>query len=286
MRLAILADIHGNLPALDAVLNNLQNDSIDGFVVAGDMVSGPSLVEVIKRLRELNCWMIRGNNENYLLKFASGSAPDWWYTSHQWAFTRWCYQHTDPETLDFLRSLPEQRVVKTPGTGAIRVLHGSPRNVSELIYPDQDISLLDLALEMTTEPVLVFGHTHVPWQMLRNGRLAFNPGAVCGSLTKKKACANYAVISWQSGHWEAELRSVEYDIAALRTAFHETGLLEYGGAFARAVLFDFENGVDTTPALVTHVYNMAAKAGYPDCEFVPDEIWDQAAKTFDFKEFL
>jgi putative phosphoesterase len=285
MRLAILADVHGNLPALEAVLNDLRNDSIDGFIVAGDMVGGPNSVEAIERLRELNAWMIRGNNDNYLLKFASGSAPDWWFTSHQWAFSRWCYQHTDPGTVDFLHSLPEQRVIELPGASAIRVLHGSPRSVTELIYPDQDISLLDLALEMTAEPVLVFGHTHVPWQMRRNGRLALNPGAVSGSLVKA-ACANYAIISWKNGQWEVDLRGVEYDIAALRACFHETGLLEAGGAFARAALFDFENGANTVPELVNYACKMAADAGYPDCEFVPDEIWDQAAKTFDFKEFL
>jgi putative phosphoesterase len=285
MRLAILADVHGNLPALEAVLNDLRNDPIDGFVVAGDMVGGPNSAEVIERLRELNSWMIHGNNENYLLKFASGSAPDRWYTSCQWAFARWCYQHTNTATMEFIRSLPEQCVINPSNTTAIRVVHGSPRDVSELVYPDQDISLLDLALEMTTEPVLVFGHTHVPWQMLRNGRLAFNPGAVSGSLVKK-ACSNYAVITWQNKHWEVKLRSVKYDTVALRAAFHETGLLKEGGAFARAVLFDFENGANTVIALLNHAYNMAASAGYPDCEFVPDEIWDQAAKTFDFKEFL
>jgi putative phosphoesterase len=285
MRLAVLADIHGNLPALEAVLNDLRDEPVDGFIVAGDMVAGPNSDEVVERLRELNAWMIRGNNDNYLLKFASGSAPDWWYTAQQWAFTRWCFQQTDPATLEFLRSLPEQRVLALPGTSAMRVLHGSPRDVSELIYPDRDLSLLDLALGMTAEPVLIFGHTHEAWQLLRNGRLTLNPGAVSGSLVKS-ACANYAVMTWQAGDWKAELREVKYDILALRASFHETGLLEAGGAFARAVLFDFENGANTVPALVEHAYKLAANAGYPDCEFVPDEIWDQAANTFDFEEFL
>lgn len=229
--------------------------------------------------------MIRGNKENYLLKFANGSAPVWWHTSHEWAFTRWCYQHTNIETMEFIRSLPKQRAINISDTTAIRILHGSARSSSELIYPDQDISPLNRALEMTSESVLVFGHTHAQWQILCNGRLAINPGAVCGSLIKK-ACANYAILAWENSQWVSELRNVKYDTTPLRAAFLETGLLEQGGAFARAQLFDFENGVDTTPALVAHAYQMAAKAGYPDCEFVPDEIWDQATKTFNFKESL
>lgn len=285
MRLAVLADIHGNLPALEAVLDDLRDEPIDGFIVAGDMVAGPNSDEVVERLRELKAWMIRGNNDNYLLKFASGSAPDWWYTAQQWAFARWCFQQTDPATLEFLHSLPEQRVLALPGTSAMRIVHGSPRNISELVDPEQELSRLDLALEMTSEPVLVFGHTHTPWQMRRKDRLALNPGAVCGSLTRG-ACANYAVLTWQKGAWVAELRSVSYDLAALRASFETTGLLTAGGAVARALLFDFEHGANTLPDLVSYAFKLAAQAGYPDCEFVPDEIWDQAAKTFDFKEFL
>lgn len=53
MRLAILADIHGNLPALEAVLNDLRDETIDGFIVAGDMVAGPCSDEVIERLQKL-----------------------------------------------------------------------------------------------------------------------------------------------------------------------------------------------------------------------------------------
>jgi putative phosphoesterase len=284
MRLAVLADIHGNLPALEAVLDDLRNEPVDGFIVAGDMAAGPNSAEVVERLRALNAWMIRGNNDNYLLKFASGSAPDWWYTSQQWAFTRCCYQQTDPETLEFLGSLPEQRVIELPGASVIRVVHGSPRNISELVYPDQDLSLLDLALEMTSESVLVFGHTHTPWQMRRKDRLALNPGAVCGSLTRG-ACANYAVLTWQNKAWEAELRSVSYDLAALRACFETTGLLTAGGAIARTLLFDFEHGANTLPDLVTYAFELASQAGYPNCEFVPDEIWEQAAQTFNHEDY-
>ncbi len=83
MRFAILADIHGNIPALEAFLKEVKKEGVDGFVVAGDMVVGPNSVEVLNRLRALDAWMIRGNNENYLLRFFSGEAPDWWYTAHQ-----------------------------------------------------------------------------------------------------------------------------------------------------------------------------------------------------------
>lgn len=135
MRLAILADIHGNIPALEAALREIKRDALDGLIVAGDMIVGPNSVEVIRRLRELDARMIRGNNENYLLRFASGEAPDWWHTARQWSFMRWNYRQMNEETLNFIKGLPEQLIIHLTGTDPIRVVHGSPRNVSETDPP-------------------------------------------------------------------------------------------------------------------------------------------------------
>lgn len=280
MRLAVLADIHGNLPALEAALDEIEREAVDGFIVAGDMVAGPHPLEVVNRLRALPCWMIRGNNENYMLKFASGEAPDWWYTAHQWSFMYWNFQKLDQSTLDYLNELPEQRTISFPGLPPIRVVHGSPRNVSELVYPDKDISILDLALGMVSEPVLVLGHTHLPWQMQRNGRLAFNPGSVCGTFMGR-AGGSYAILSWENAGWHVRLRELNYDIASARKAFEETGLLQKGGVFAERWLLDIESGQNTLPRFVEYAYRQAAKAGYQDSPFVPDDIWDRAAASFD-----
>jgi len=280
MRLAILADIHGNIPALETVLQEIEKDSVDGIIVAGDMVAGPHPVEVVERLRALGAWMIRGNNENYIVRFASGEAPDWWYTARQWSFMHWNFRRMDEDTLNFLKDLPEQRTISLDGTAPIRVVHGSPRNIAELVYPDKDIQPLQIALEMVAEPILIFGHTHVPWQMRLDERLALNPGSVCATLTGTIG-GSYAILSWEHGRWEVELREVHYDIALARRAFEETGLLEEGGAFAKCWLHDIETGENTLPRLVKYAYQKAAEAGFSDSPFVPNEIWERAAISFD-----
>jgi putative phosphoesterase len=279
MRLAILADIHGNIPALEAALKEIEKDVVDGFIVAGDMVAGPNPVEVINHLRELNASMIRGNNESYILRFASGEAPDWWRTAHQWSFMHWNYRRMDDDTLDFIKALPEQRTISFPGIDPIRIVHGSPRNISELIYPEKDMKPLETALEAVSESVLIFGHTHEPWQMRRNGRLALNPGAVCGTFMGKTG-GSYAILSWENNRWEAELMELHYDISLTRKAFENTGLLKEGGAFAERWLYDLETGINTLPRFVEFAYKQAAEAGYSDSPFVPDEIWDEASELF------
>jgi putative phosphoesterase len=280
MRIAVLADIHGNIPALETALNEIHEDKVDGFIVAGDMVGGPNPVEVLDRLHDLGAWMIRGNNENYILQFASGEAPGWWYTARQWSFMHWNFQRLDQKTLALVKSLPEQEIIAIPGCDPIRVVHGSPRKISELVYPDKDISILDIALQMVAEPVLIFGHTHIPWQLQRNGQLALNPGSVCATLAGKTG-GSYAILSWENHQWEVELRELHYDVLLARKAFEDTGLLKEGGVFAERWLRDIEIGKNTLPLFVDYAYEQAAKAGYSDSPFVPDDIWDEAAKSFD-----
>jgi putative phosphoesterase len=282
MRLAILADIHGNIPALEAALREIEKLAVDGFVVAGDMVVGPNSVEVLNRLRALDAWMIRGNNENYLVRFASGEAPDWWHTARQWSFMRWNYHQMNEEALNFIKSLPEQLTLRFEGMDPIRVVHGSPGSGSELIYPEKDRVALETALGMVSEPVLILGHTHQCWQMQLNGRLALNPGSVCSTFADKTG-GSFALLSWENDRWEAELRDLHYDITLVRKAFEDTGLLEEVGTFAERWLYDIENGTNHIQAFVDYAYRKAAEAGYSDSPFVPDDIWDEADESFEIE---
>ena len=284
MRLAVLADIHGNLPALEAVLEDIRHYEPDGILVAGDLVGGgPQPNESVRRLRSVSRWIIRGNSDSGLLRYAAGDAPKVWHTHHQFGILRWTYRTVDPDTLAFLKGLPEQCVVEAPGTDPIRVVHGSPCHPSASIFPDQDPASLDLALAQVCEPVLVCGHTHIPWQVEQGGRLALNPGAVSGPLDGTVG-AQYALLTWQGDRWQAEHRAVRYDMGRLRAALRETGLLDEGGALMRAVLLGMETGRNTGEDFLTHAYGLAAKAGFEDCDAVPDEIWEQAAATFDWEE--
>jgi putative phosphoesterase len=279
MRLAVLADIHALLPALEAALVEIEHDAVDYILVAGDMLAGPQPAEVLKRLRELDCCMIRGNQENYILRFFNGDAPDWWYSSQQWAFMHWNYKQLDVDTLQYIAELPEQRSVQIPGTAAIRMVHGSPRNVSELIYPEQDTSLLDLAISQVPEAVLIFGHTHLAWEMHRNGRLALNPGALSGNFTGKP-CGSYALLDWENDGWHAELREVTYDLAAIRNAYQESGLLAASGAFATYWLLSIETGINYLPHFVKFAFQLSSQAGYADMPYVPDAILAEADRLF------
>ncbi len=280
MRFAVIADIHGILPALDAFLDELARESVDGLIVAGDMVGGPHSSQVVDRLRAYSPWMIRGNWENYVLRYAAGDTPDWWLSAKQFDFVRWNYENMDGGAIKFLKSLPEQRRLEFPGADAIRVVHGSPSSVTELIFPDEDISRLDNALQQVPERVVIFGHSHQAWVIEHNGKLAINPGSLSMSFYGEQ-CGTYALLAWENGRWHAEIRKLHYDFKLLRQAYVETGLLEKGGAFSRCCLVSIESGVNYLPPLLDYAYKKAKEAGYPGSPFVPDEVWDEATRSFE-----
>jgi putative phosphoesterase len=285
MQLAVMADIHGNLPALEAVLEHLQTGAVDGILVAGDLTGGgPQSNEVIHRLRSLHSWAIRGNADRALLRYAASQVPASHHTCQQFALLRWTHRHMDRAALDFLRSLPEQRAVELPGAAAIRLVHGSPRDLSEGLDPDGDPAALALALAQTGEAVLVCAHTHIPWQRQRDGRLILNPGAVSGPLNGQVG-AQYARLTWRGDHWQAELFTVPYDVKQVWAACRQSGLLEEGGAWARSFLLCLESGKDVLDAFFNYASGLAVEAGLPDSPVIPDPIWERATATFDWQYY-
>ena len=185
--------------------------------------------------------------------------------------------------MEYLKSLPEQRVIEVAGTAPIRVVHGSPRDPAEGLHPDEP-EALDWALANMLEPVLICGHSHLPWKLERDGKLALNPGAVCGPLNGDTR-AQYTIMTWQDGHWQVEHCAVPYDLNRMRTIFQESGLLEEGGALAGAFLLSIETGQNVGEDWLSFTYRLAAETGFENCDVVPDAIWEQAAATFGWDKY-
>jgi predicted phosphodiesterase len=301
MRLAVLADIHGNLPALEAVLADVKRQGVDGMIVAGDFCDRPQPLEAVRAVQALGACAIRGNRENYLLAYHGPDAPDHWRTGSQWIGVRWLHERLDREALDYMASLPEECVYAAEGTAPIRVVHASPGSMTQLVLPSGDPDTLDLymqaglqklrydgqasldeVLARFDEPVLICGHSHIPWKQEQGGRLIVNPGSV-GIPINGDRRAQYALLSWEDGRWRAEHRAIDYDRDLIRAAYQASGILAVEGAFARAQLRAIETGQNVPGWLVTHCRRYAAEAGIPRSEAIPDAVWDQAVAAFDWE---
>ena len=272
---------YASLTALDAVLGAVEQFApLDAVLVAGDFTYGPNQPATIARLRERRVIAVRGNGDVDLLDFAGGSSPAYLHTLKQFSLIRWALANTNPETLDFLRDLPQQRVVTLPGADPIRLVHGSPRDIYELLDVEKHPGMLDEVLEALSEPVLVFGHTHRALIKTDNGRLAINPGAVSMAIGIP-AAAYFAILEWPASedHWLAHLHHVAYNPEALIKEFAGSGLLDIGplGHLLLATSLTGKNvGVD----FMQYAFGLAIASGCGGLPDIPDDLWEQAAKTY------
>jgi predicted phosphodiesterase len=292
--IAVLADIHGNLQALEAVLSDLEKDQLlDGILVAGDMITGPDEQKVFQKLVDLNAVMIQGNTERGISRMAAGTAPDYFYTAKQFSLARWAFEHLDPEQMAMISHLPEHRVFHLHGADPIHMAHGSPRDVNELVLPDpiyaglgkirerippHPANQVDEVLQLVAESVLVLGHTHIPWCEQRNGRFAMNPGAVNVPLNGWVG-AQYALLCWDGGCWTPEFRAVKYNLEAFIRANHESSYLS-AGILARVFMEEAVQGKDISSDFFGMASQMAAEAGADHLPYFPDDIWERVECEF------
>jgi predicted phosphodiesterase len=197
MRVAALYDIHGNLPALEAVLAELDADTI---LVGGDAVLGPMPKETLELLRERGATFLRGNTD----RAVGGGVPD----DDPWVErVRWAREQLDEEELGFLRGLPHPLSLDVEGLGPILFCHGSPRSDEEIFTAITPPKRLDAMLDGVQERVVVCGHTHVQFDRLVGDRRLVNAGSVGMPYEGEPGIAAWALLGPV-----VDLRRTRYDV--------------------------------------------------------------------------
>jgi putative phosphoesterase len=226
-------------------------------------------------------WMIIGNSDISVLRYLEGQATEYQRTAKQFALLRWACQRIDLDSQESLRNLPEQQIISLSDSDPIRVVHERLETAFDGYDPEEELEKLDSDLAKIKETVLICGHTHCPWIVRRNGKLALNPGSVAGPLNGYIG-TQYAILEWLDGRWQAELHAIKYELTRIRSDFIRSGLLEEGGPLARCFLNSIETGENESLRFLEYAWELAELAGYKDISFIPDEIWDQAENTYDW----
>jgi len=167
VRVAALYDIHGNLPALEAVLAELARLAPDAIVVGGDVAAGPFPCETLDRLRALSVEVrfVRGNADRELAEALPAADP-------------WVLEQLDDADRAFLRSFEPRVVLDVEGLGATLFCHGSPRSDEEILTRATSEERLARVLADVPQRVVVCGHTHVQFDRLATGLRVVNAGSV------------------------------------------------------------------------------------------------------------
>lgn len=201
-RVALLADTHGNLVALEAVLAEVAELGVRHIVVAGDIAWGVQPCETVARVMALgpNVIVIRGNADREVAHPETVAAdPD------LGASTAWCAAQMTDEQRRWLDELPLTATLRIKGMGDVLVCHGSPRSDTEGMRPDTDPDLIASWLAGTPEPIVVCGHTHVQFERTIGRHRIVNPGSV--GLHYGVGGAQWALL----GSGGVELRTTAYD---------------------------------------------------------------------------
>ncbi len=237
MRVAILADIHGNLAALEAVLARVSQLRVDRVVVAGDMVVGaPDSLACWKRVKALGCPVLRGNHERYVFDLGTERAKPEWSTP-QFGPVQFAAAQLGESNRRELAELP--MTLRLEGAEDLRVVHGSARSDSDLIFPytsDEEIAPMFAGV---AERWIVRGHNHYAGVRLWCDRHIVTTGSV-GLPLDGTVKAQFALMERMAAGWRVRHEVVAYDVAATLRRFRESGCLESAGPIAKLFMREVE----------------------------------------------
>jgi putative phosphoesterase len=208
-RVAALYDVHGNLPALEAVLAEVEREGVDTIVVGGDVAAGPFPHDSLERLRGLGdpALFVRGNCDREL---ADDEEP------HDEP-TAWSKQRLSASEREFLSTRPAGVTVDVSGLGPVRFVHGSPRGDEDFITLLTPEPLLREAVAGVEERVVVCGHSHQQFLHDVDGMRVANAGSV-----------GFPFAEAPGAYWlllgpDVEHRRTEYDLDAAAAAIRRSG---------------------------------------------------------------
>jgi putative phosphoesterase len=205
MRVAALYDIHGNLPALEAVLAEIEAESLDTVVAGGDVLWGPFQSECVAALRHHDARFVAGNCERDVLAPATETA-------------QWCRAQLAGNELDSISHWPATLELEVEGLGHVLFCHATPRSDDEILTrttPEADVAA---ALSGVDADVVVCGHTHVQYdRRVTGGPRLVNAGSV-GLAYQGEAGAFWVLLGP-----DVQLRRTPYDVESALASLADSG---------------------------------------------------------------
>ncbi len=218
MQVAALYDIHGNLPALEAVLVEVAELAVDRIVVGGDVMPGPMPRKTLEALQQLRIptEFIAGNGEAEALMMlddpgATGGVPE-----HMQESVRWSAEQLTPEQREFLAGWPSSYLKEFPELGTVLFCHATPRNDTEIFTRRTPVERLLPVFEDVKAAIVVCGHTHMQFDRRIGDMRVVNAGSV--GMPFGAPGAYWLLVSDR-----VELRHTSYDLNRAAERIRATG---------------------------------------------------------------
>ena len=226
IRIAVLADIHGNLPAFEAALRHVAQQKVDQIILAGDIVNGsPDSKACWSLALSLGCPILRGNHERYVAHFGTPQAPPLWSTD-LFAPLQWTVEELSEQDRQDMEQLPLN--LRLPEAPDLFIVHASERDDHDLIATHTPEQALHEMFPTAQERYILRAHNHTGQMRIWENGLIVTSGSVGLSLDGNPT-AQYLLLDQDKNGWNIQHQSVPYPLDAAISRFQDTGYLAAAG---------------------------------------------------------
>jgi putative phosphoesterase len=231
MRIAVISDMHGNGYGFEVALNDLQTIGVDRIVCLGDAIQGgPQPAETVRRLRGLNCPVVMGNADYWMLtgedSGAEGPPSDKLLAVREWSLSK-----LSEADKTFISSFQPTVEIDLGEGQKLLCFHGSPASFDDVILPTTSEEDFQRYLGAYRPAIMTGGHTHMQQIRRLGDTFFFNPGSVGFAYSHQQLeddfradpWAEYAVLSVENGRTSLEFRRVPYDAKTMIQIYLDSG---------------------------------------------------------------
>ena len=231
MRIALISDIHANLPALNAVLDDIRTQGADQIIFLGDAATlGPYPKETLETLRALDCICIQGNHDAALLDLSRANELQIAAPLHP--TITWGHSLLTEAEFEFLRSFHPTYQLDLGGMTML-CFHGSPHSNTDVILSTTSEEIMDGFFAGQSADILAGGHSHIQMMRQRGRQIVINPGSVGyafvepfryrGDTPRLLPWAEYALVRVEKSGWSAAIHRVPFDAQVVQRAVMASG---------------------------------------------------------------
>jgi len=225
MKIAVFSDMHGNCIAFDAMLAHLKQNPADRMVCLGDTTQGgPQPHDTLQRLRDLDCPVVMGNADVWMLTGVDTGTAEAPPTEQMEHIRQWSLSKLTAEDKDFIRSFQPTVEIPLEGGRTLLCFHASPHNFDDVFLPTTPQEEFESFLRPFVPAIMTGGHTHVQYIRRLDDTFYFNPGSVGlaydahqpDETFRADPWAEYAVLTTMPDSSLAlEFRRIPYDMDSL-----------------------------------------------------------------------
>lgn len=238
MKIAVISDVHGNIPALQVVLEHIERWGPDKLIVNGDLINrGPYSLQVLQLVLDKypNTIFLKGNHESFVLNCGTEEEPRSGPVYEMRRFTHWTYAQLGQE-IERISGWYDYMDMDDLEGGTLHITHGTRLGNRDGITPKTQDHDLPEKLG-SRKDLFITSHTHWPFVREFNGTTVVNSGSV-GTPFDRDDRSSYAQLSYSQGGWMADIIRLDYDRMLAEKDFERSGFLDEGGPLTRLMLME------------------------------------------------